>query len=495
MSGLSLSLVEWLRPLVQTNAWDYVVVWKYGDDPTRFIEWIGCCCRGSCSVNIDLVKSKEEKGEVCHLAPVCRDNYLQHPVGTKACEALAQLPFALSLYSGVHGEVAISQQSRWLTQGSNGTQVLIPIVGGLVELFTEKLIPMDMNIVEFIRAQGCVFLKQEAKSAQSYTNLNINEHLPLREQYSHWWPTLMSTLTPSVHHTATKQCSSHPSIEGPPNGSNPSTEEPSFDSKFVGLTPHEYLKPPVKISPIPKTKTPKYSKTSGKQQRNLSSNCSNEEDDISKSVKEPQKEVYQAKNLVTERNRRNKIKKGLFILRSLVPKITKMDRASILADAVDHIKELQTQLRELNDEVRILELQDCEKNTPRLRMPLGKEQEGIKRNPFDQSSSDCTEKMKMEVQAEVHHITKKDFLIKLYCEQKQAGFSKLMEALDSIGLQVDSANVTTFDGKVLNILTVKATKQDIHPKKLKEYLIQKTSDDRQISKQIQEHGDMKSSKK
>lgn len=33
MSGLG--VVECLRPLVKTNAWDYVVVWKYGDDPTR----------------------------------------------------------------------------------------------------------------------------------------------------------------------------------------------------------------------------------------------------------------------------------------------------------------------------------------------------------------------------------------------------------------------------------------------------------------------------
>ncbi|KHN26876.1 Transcription factor ABORTED MICROSPORES [Glycine soja] len=381
MSGLG--VVECLRPLVKTNAWDYVVVWKYGDDPTRFIEWVGCCCRGSCSVNIDVVKPEEEKGEVCNLAQSCRDDHFhfQHLVRTKACKALAQLPFALSLYSGVHGEVAISQQARWLTQDSIGTQVLIPIVGGLIELFTENLIPMDMNIIEFITAHGCVSLEQEAISAQSYTSLNINEHLPLREQYSHWSPH-MPTLTPSVHQPATRQCSSHPSIEGPSSGSNPSTEEPSFDSKFASLIPHEYLKPPVKKSPIPKTETPKYNKTSGKWQRGLSSHCSNEEDDESKSVKESQKEVYQAKNLVTERNRRNKIKKGLFTLRSLVPRITK-------------------------------------------------------------------------VQVEVHHISKTDFLIKLCSEQTQGGFSKLMEAIHSIGLKVDSANMTTLDGKVLNILTAK----------------------------------------
>lgn len=122
---------------------------------------------------------------------------------------------------------------------------------------------MDMNIIEFITAHGCVSLEQEAISAQSYTSLNINEHLPLREQYSHWSPH-MPTLTPSVHQPATRQCSSHPSIEGPSSGSNPSTEEPSFDSKFVVLIPNEYLKPQVKISLLsPKLKCPSTTKLQG----------------------------------------------------------------------------------------------------------------------------------------------------------------------------------------------------------------------------------------
>ncbi|KAK7361868.1 hypothetical protein VNO77_03957 [Canavalia gladiata] len=478
MSGLG--VVEWLRPLVETKAWDYVVVWRYGDDPTRFIEWVGCCCRGSCSGNIEEMKPKEEMNEVYHLAPICRDTYFQHSVRTKACEALAKFPFALSLYSGVHGEVAISQQSRWLTQmDSLGTQVLIPIVGGLIELFTAKLIPMDMNIIEFITAHACVSLKQEAISAQSYTGVNINEHLPSREQHSQRWPSNMSTLTPSVYLPATKQCSSYPSIEGPSSGSNPSAEEPSFDSKFVSLIPHEYLKQSVEISPTPKTKKPKYNETSGKQQSGLNSYCGNVEEDKPELVEEPPKDGYHAKNLVTERNRRNKIKKGLFTLRSLVPKITKMDRAAILADAIDYIKELQTQVKELKDEVRALDVWDCEKNTPQLVMPTGNEQGGTKSNHLNQSSSDYTNKMQMEVQAEVHHVSKTDFFIKVYCEQKQGGFSKLMEAINSFGLKVASANMTRFDGKVLNILTVEATEQDIHPTKLKEYLIQTTNDDRQ----------------
>lgn len=59
-----------------------------------------------------------------------------------------------------------------------------------------------------------------------------------------------------------------------------------------------------------------------------------------------------------------------------------------------------------------------------------------------------------QVQAEVYHIGRTDFLIKLCSEKKQGGFTRLMEAIHSYGLHVANANMTTFDGKVLNVLTV-----------------------------------------
>ena len=45
----------------------------------------------------------------------------------------------------------------------------------------------------------------------------------------------------------------------------------------------------------------------------------------------------------------------------------------------------------------------------------------------------------------------REFLLKLSYEKKRGGFTRLMEAMNDLGLQVVDANITTFNGKVLNI--------------------------------------------
>ncbi|XP_041013604.1 transcription factor bHLH90 [Juglans microcarpa x Juglans regia] len=490
LKGLE-TLVEWLRPLAQTRAWEYCVVWKLGDDPSRFIEWIGCCCSGGVDGDENV---KEEPGEEHHSSPLCRDVHFEHPMRTKACQALAQLPSSMPLYSGFHGEVVISNQPRWIFSDANssnsatsndsfGTQVLIPVVGGLVELFATEHIPKDQKFIELITAQCTISFEQEAMGAWSYANPNLSDnHLdPVREDYLPNWPLPLhlpslnpriQALPPVIH------SSSYPCVDRSSSGSNPSHEYPSLDLDSCQISLHGAINQ--SIGKSSGSKKAKYSQCSLKRRTGSIANGRNMvENDETKVIKKQEREQYHSKNLVTERNRRNRIKDGLFTLRSLVPKISKMDRTAILGDAIGYIQELEEEVKQLQDELMEMNEEDRRKNESELKISTSDQIQGSATTPLpptqrNQGLSSSGEKKKTEVQVEVNQISQRDFLIKFFCEHKRGGFTRLMESLHLLGLQVADANITTFYGKVLNILKVEA-KKDIQLKKLRSSLIELTN--------------------
>lgn len=184
-------------------------------------------------------------------------------------------------------------------------------------------IPKDQKIIEFITAK-CDVSYHGAASACSYTSLTLDEyHLDLlSEEYLQHWPLTLHLLSSNPRIQVlppVTQSSSYPCAEGSSSSSNPSNECASFDLNYDFINQHGSVKQSIGKSSGSKNYKHK------KQQAYLVSNCGNVvENDEGKVIQKPGRERFHSKNLVTERNRRNRIKDGLYTLRALVPKITKV---------------------------------------------------------------------------------------------------------------------------------------------------------------------------
>ncbi|KAL9240947.1 hypothetical protein vseg_015112 [Gypsophila vaccaria] len=433
------STLEWLRPLIvgsHNNTWDYCVVWKLGDDPSRFIEWVGCCCNGG--VKQDVGK-KRKKRETNVSISECKDANSVHPASTKSCEALARLPPYMSLYSGVHGEVVMSSQPRWInvahtadsktsTEELQETRVLIPVFGGLVELFSTDFISEDDSIIQFVQSQ----YNSSETETMSNSTITFDDGPYLNPLLEKTLDSCLSSLA-NVHISPTTQTlisinqtlGESTTTGGSSTGSFPSVERPSPDS-----TPRSVSQ----VMPFTVKKGDNGSQKAGKKH-------------------------YTSKNLYTERNRRKRNGDGLLTLRSVVPKITKMNKGATLSDAVDYIMELQNEQRYLLDE-----LENFDKKTYDL------EPTGLMTSNKERFPSSLAKSLISQAQVEVNQLGVGNYLLRVMSQQSPGVFTELLEALESLDVVAVDVSATICNGSMSSYIIVQTNNKEVKEKDLRDCL-------------------------
>ncbi|CAI9112669.1 OLC1v1013142C1 [Oldenlandia corymbosa var. corymbosa] len=517
------NFIELLRPIFGLKSWDYLVIWRLNEDQSA-LEWMDCCCGGT----ENMQGGNDEMFSGSSAALPCRDVGFQHR-RTKCCELLAEVPSVISLdsVSGIYAETLMSNEAKWLnfapmlesniSQDSIGTRLLIPVPVGLVEVFAAKQVPEDPQIIEFITSQFNISFEQQAmmmhsEALNSSFSVNVdgfgdvplknpapdethekdqsqgrqNQDLPCdvsidRVHLSH------SPLNLSQHFST---CSSDKSgknemmfFEGThdhqlnPFASPPGTGIHDMDALQKNMISQQGNMLMQMMEPLSSKDDQANENDSSYKQENAQSNSAsdsdpNEDEDDPKSRRRNGKGP-QSKNLLAERKRRKKLNDRLYALRALVPKISKLDRASILGDAIEYVKELKKQAKDLENELEdnsddedpmnsvITNNQNVSQSNifQSIGAMYGTKPEtdnysnGSRKRAFDNGGIDYSQRhqerenheekvQQMEPQVEVTQLDGNEFFVKVFCEHKHGGFVRLMEALSSLGLEVINVNAT-----------------------------------------------------
>ncbi|CAH8322554.1 unnamed protein product [Eruca vesicaria subsp. sativa] len=187
-----------------------------------------------------------------------------------------------------------------------------------------------------------------------------------------------------------------------------------------------------------------------------------------------------SKNVASERKRREKLNQRLFALRSVVPNISKLDKASIIRDSIKYMKELIDQEKKLEAEIRELESRsmlldnpskdyDCINNFPGnqqqdlsgINAMRSKKSRQMDNNIFGSSINRVHNHSLIEVlEMTVTCMGEKTVVVCITCSKKRETMLQLCKVLESLNLNILTTNFSSFSSRLSTTLFLQANEEE-----------------------------------
>ncbi|CAM0908355.1 unnamed protein product [Alopecurus aequalis] len=152
-------------------------------------------------------------------------------------------------------------------------------------------------------------------------------------------------------------------------------------------------------------------------------------------------------HILAERKRREKLCERFIALSKIVPGLKKMDKASVLGDAIKYVKTLQEQVKGMEEVARRRPVESA-MLVKRSRLTTGED-----------DGSSCDENFEAELPEIQARMSDRTVLVKIHCENRKGALIAALTEVESIGLTIMNTNVLPFTTSSIDI-TIMATAGD-----------------------------------
>jgi len=159
-----------------------------------------------------------------------------------------------------------------------------------------------------------------------------------------------------------------------------------------------------------------------------------------------------------ERQRREKLNQRFYALRAVVPNVSKMDKASLLGDAISYINELRSKMQTLEiDNENLQSSLHSVKNKTVNRLSAA-----------SNATKSCPGLLDVDVR-----IVDRDAMIRIQCSKKNHPAARLMSALMDLDLEVSYASLSVVKDTMVQRVTIRMNNRILTKESLTAILISK----------------------